>query len=142
MELYNAGLAYQKEAVVNWDPIDKTVLANEQVDPDGKSWRSGAIVERKKLRQWFFKVTEFSDVSFIKILDEEETLNQRANTFFFHAILQDLLKDIDRLENWPDRVKQMQRNWIGKSTGAELEFKIVSDIAFIHVVGGSSVISS
>lgn len=63
LELYNAGLAYQKEAVVNWDPVDKTVLANEQVDPEGKSWRSGAVVERKKLKQWFFKVTEFADVS-------------------------------------------------------------------------------
>lgn len=65
MELYNAGLAYQKEAVVNWDPVDKTVLANEQVDPEGKSWRSGALVERKKLKQWFFKVTEFADVSWV-----------------------------------------------------------------------------
>ncbi|KAG2204620.1 hypothetical protein INT46_009729 [Mucor plumbeus] len=99
LELYNAGLAYQKEAVVNWDPVDKTVLANEQVDPEGKSWRSGALVERKKLKQWFFKVTEFAD---------------------------DLLKDIERLENWPERVKQMQRNWIGKSTGAEFEFNINS----------------
>jgi leucyl-tRNA synthetase len=62
LELYNAGLAYQKEAVVNWDPVDQTVLANEQVDPEGKSWRSGALVERKKLKQWFFKVTEFAEV--------------------------------------------------------------------------------
>ncbi|KAI9478745.1 MAG: leucyl-tRNA synthetase [Benjaminiella poitrasii] len=93
LQLYEAGLAYQKEAVVNWDPVDKTVLANEQVDPEGKSWRSGALVERKKLKQWFFK---------------------------------DLLKDIDRLKNWPDRVKQMQRNWIGKSTGAEFKFDIIS----------------
>ncbi|KAI8375626.1 leucyl-tRNA synthetase [Choanephora cucurbitarum] len=100
LELYHAGLAYQKEAVVNWDPIDKTVLANEQVDPEGRSWRSGAIVERKKLRQWFFRVTELAD---------------------------DLLNDIDRLENWPDRVKQMQRNWIGKSTGAEFEFQLTLD---------------
>ncbi|KAI8382311.1 leucyl-tRNA synthetase [Blakeslea trispora] len=99
LELYHAGLAYQKEAVVNWDPIDQTVLANEQVDPEGRSWRSGAIVERKKLRQWFFRVTEFAD---------------------------DLLNDIDRLENWPDRVKQMQRNWIGKSSGAEFEFHVTS----------------
>ncbi|KAI8082560.1 leucyl-tRNA synthetase [Gilbertella persicaria] len=102
LELHRAGLAYQKEAVVNWDPVDQTVLANEQVDPEGKSWRSGAVVERKKLRQWFFKVTAFAD---------------------------DLLKDIDRLEHWPERVKQMQRNWIGKSTGAELEFKLTSDVA-------------
>ncbi|KAG0745041.1 hypothetical protein G6F57_002447 [Rhizopus arrhizus] len=99
LELYNAGLAYQKEAVVNWDPVDQTVLANEQVDPEGKSWRSGALVERKKLKQWFFKVTDLAE---------------------------DLLKDIDRLENWPERVKQMQRNWIGKSKGAELLFNITS----------------
>ncbi|KAI8078301.1 leucyl-tRNA synthetase [Thamnidium elegans] len=101
LQLYNSGLAYQKEAVVNWDPVDKTVLANEQVDNEGKSWRSGAVVERKKLRQWFFKVTDFAE---------------------------DLLKDIDRLENWPDRVKQMQRNWIGKSTGAEIDFSISSTL--------------
>ncbi|KAI9251975.1 leucyl-tRNA synthetase [Sporodiniella umbellata] len=99
LELYNAGLAYQKEAVVNWDPVDKTVLANEQVDPEGKSWRSGALVERKKLKQWFFKVTELAN---------------------------DLLDDIDRLDNWPERVKQMQRNWIGRSEGAELIFDIKS----------------
>lgn len=99
LELYHAGLAYRKEAVVNWDPVDQTVLANEQVDPEGKSWRSGALVERKKLKQWFFKVTDLAD---------------------------DLLKDIDRLENWPERVKQMQRNWIGRSKGAELIFNIKS----------------
>ncbi|KAI8987725.1 leucyl-tRNA synthetase [Mycotypha africana] len=99
LELYNAGLAYQKEAVVNWDPVDKTVLANEQVDHEGKSWRSGALVERKKLKQWFFKVTEFAD---------------------------ELLKDIEKLDNWPERVKQMQRNWIGKSIGAEFDFQINS----------------
>ncbi|KAI7883166.1 leucyl-tRNA synthetase [Lichtheimia hyalospora FSU 10163] len=93
LEMYKAGLAYQKEAVVNWDPVDKTVLANEQVDHEGRSWRSGALVERKKLKQWFFK---------------------------------ELLKDIDLLENWPDRVKQMQRNWIGKSTGAEFEFPLAT----------------
>ncbi|ORX61627.1 leucyl-tRNA synthetase [Hesseltinella vesiculosa] len=95
LQLHKAGLAYQKEAVVNWDPVDQTVLANEQVDHEGKSWRSGALVERKRLRQWFFKVTEFTE---------------------------DLLNDIDLLKNWPDRVKQMQRNWIGKSKGAEFEF--------------------
>ncbi|SAM02498.1 hypothetical protein [Absidia glauca] len=99
LELYKAGLAYQKEAVVNWDPVDQTVLANEQVDHEGRSWRSGALVERKKLKQWFFKVTEFAD---------------------------DLLKDLDLLENWPDRVKQMQRHWIGKSKGAEFNFPISS----------------
>ncbi|KAI8145706.1 leucyl-tRNA synthetase [Fennellomyces sp. T-0311] len=97
LEMYKAGLAYQKEAVVNWDPVDQTVLANEQVDHEGRSWRSGALVERKKLKQWFFKVTDFSE---------------------------DLLKDIDLLENWPEHVKQMQRNWIGKSKGAEFEFHL------------------
>ncbi|CAO3607723.1 unnamed protein product [Cunninghamella echinulata] len=106
LEMYKAGLAYQKEAVVNWDPVDKTVLANEQVDHEGRSWRSGAFVERKKLRQWFFKVTEFSE---------------------------DLLKDIDLLENWPHRVKQMQRHWIGKSKGAEFEFSIASDKKIDHL---------
>ncbi|KAI8069306.1 leucyl-tRNA synthetase [Gongronella butleri] len=97
LQLHKAGLAYQKEAVVNWDPVDQTVLANEQVDHEGKSWRSGALVERKRLRQWFFKVTDMAE---------------------------DLLTDIDLLKNWPDRVKQMQRNWIGKSKGAEFEFKV------------------
>ncbi|KAI9498578.1 leucyl-tRNA synthetase [Zychaea mexicana] len=99
LEMYKAGLAYQKEAVVNWDPVDQTVLANEQVDHEGKSWRSGALVERKKLKQWFFKVTDFSE---------------------------DLLKDIDLLENWPQRVKQMQRHWIGKSKGAEFDFPLTT----------------
>ncbi|KAG0164920.1 hypothetical protein DFQ28_009506 [Apophysomyces sp. BC1034] len=99
LELFKAGYAYQKEAVVNWDPVDQTVLANEQVDPDGRSWRSGALVERKKLKQWFFKVTELAE---------------------------DLLKDIDLLKGWPERVKQMQRHWIGKSTGAEFAFPVIS----------------
>ncbi|KAF9128486.1 hypothetical protein BGW39_005019 [Mortierella sp. 14UC] len=97
LKLHEAGLAYQKEAVVNWDPVDETVLANEQVDSEGKSWRSGAVVEKRKLRQWFFKITEYAE---------------------------DLLQDLDRLQHWPDRVKQMQRNWIGKSKGAEFDFKV------------------
>ncbi|KAK3842407.1 MAG: leucyl-tRNA synthetase [Linnemannia gamsii] len=97
LKLHEAGLAYQKEAVVNWDPVDETVLANEQVDSEGKSWRSGAVVEKKKLRQWFFKITEYAE---------------------------DLLQDLDRLQHWPERVKQMQRNWIGKSKGAEFDFKV------------------
>ncbi|KAG0356837.1 hypothetical protein BGZ54_000578, partial [Gamsiella multidivaricata] len=97
LKLHEAGLAYQKEAVVNWDPIDETVLANEQVDSDGKSWRSGAVVEKRKLRQWFFKITEYAE---------------------------DLLQDLDRLHHWPERVKQMQRNWIGKSKGAEFDFTV------------------
>ncbi|KAF9978620.1 hypothetical protein BGZ73_001536 [Actinomortierella ambigua] len=101
LKLHEAGLAYQKEAVVNWDPIDETVLANEQVDAEGKSWRSGAVVEKRKLRQWFFKITDYAE---------------------------DLLQDLDRLEHWPDRVKQMQRNWIGKSKGAEFDFAIQGSV--------------
>ncbi|KAI9011861.1 hypothetical protein CLU79DRAFT_839295 [Phycomyces nitens] len=100
LEMYKAGLAYQKEAVVNWDPVDQTVLANEQVDAEGKSWRSGALVERKKLKQWFFKVTDFAE---------------------------DLLNDIGLLTHWPERVKQMQRHWIGKSQGAEFEFPVMAE---------------
>ena len=98
LQFLDAGLAYQKEAAVNWDPIDQTVLANEQVDSDGKSWRSGAIVERKLLKQWFFKITDYAEK---------------------------LLQDLDQLEGWPERVKTMQANWIGKSVGAYLEFPIV-----------------
>jgi leucyl-tRNA synthetase len=98
LEFFKAGLAYQKEATVNWDPIDQTVLANEQVDADGKSWRSGAIVERKLLRQWFLKITDYAE---------------------------QLLTDLDKLTGWPERVKLMQANWIGKSVGAYLEFPIV-----------------
>ena len=98
LQFFAAGLAYQKESAVNWDPIDQTVLANEQVDSEGKSWRSGAIVERKLLRQWFFKITDYAE---------------------------QLLQDLDKLDGWPERVKLMQANWIGKSVGAYLEFPIV-----------------
>ncbi len=98
LQFFQAGLAYQKEAAVNWDPIDQTVLANEQVDSAGKSWRSGAIVERKLLRQWFLKITDYAE---------------------------QLLNDLDKLTGWPERVKIMQANWIGKSVGAYLEFPIV-----------------
>jgi leucyl-tRNA synthetase len=98
LQFLSSGLAYQKEAAVNWDPIDQTVLANEQVDGEGRSWRSGAIVERKLLRQWFLKITDYAE---------------------------ELLNDLDKLPGWPDRVKLMQANWIGKSTGAYLEFPIV-----------------
>ncbi len=98
LQFLQAGLAYQKEAAVNWDPIDQTVLANEQVDNEGRSWRSGAKVERKLLRQWFFKITDYAE---------------------------ELLNDLDKLTGWPERVKLMQANWIGKSTGAYLEFPIV-----------------
>ncbi|MBD3882872.1 leucine--tRNA ligase [Phormidium tenue FACHB-886] len=96
LQFFKAGLAYQKEASVNWDPIDQTVLANEQVDSQGKSWRSGALVERRLLKQWFFKITEYAD---------------------------QLLRDLDKLEGWPERVKLMQENWIGKSTGAQVTFQ-------------------
>ena len=97
LELHKAGLIYQKESEVNWDPIDKTVLANEQVDSEGKSWRSGAIVEKKLLKQWFLKITNYAD---------------------------ELLKDLDKLNYWPERVKIMQENWIGKSTGANISFRL------------------
>jgi len=99
LDLYDKGLVYRKENYVNWDPVDETVLANEQV-VDGKGWRSGAIVERKKLNQWFFNISKFSE---------------------------DLLQGLDTLENWPNKVKVMQKNWIGKSFGCEVEFKIESD---------------
>ncbi|KGG12469.1 MULTISPECIES: leucine--tRNA ligase [Prochlorococcus] len=97
LELYQAGLAYQKSANVNWDPIDKTVLANEQVDAEGKSWRSGAIVEKKELKQWFLKITEYAD---------------------------NLLRDLENLDDWPEKVKTMQQNWIGKSNGTKIDFKV------------------
>ncbi|MDA7468359.1 leucine--tRNA ligase [Candidatus Pelagibacter ubique] len=99
LDLYDKGLVYRKENYVNWDPVDETVLANEQV-VDGKGWRSGAIVERKKLNQWFFNISKFSE---------------------------DLLQGLDTLENWPNKVKVMQKNWIGKSFGCEVEFKVESD---------------
>ncbi len=97
LELYKAGLVYQKESEVNWDPIDNTVLANEQVDSEGKSWRSGAVVEKKLLKQWFLRITNYAD---------------------------ELLKDLEKLDNWPERVKIMQDNWIGKSFGANINFNI------------------
>jgi len=99
LDLYDKGLVYRKENYVNWDPVDETVLANEQV-VDGKGWRSGAIVERKKLNQWFFNISKFSE---------------------------NLLQGLDALENWPNKVKVMQKNWIGKSFGCEIEFKIESE---------------
>jgi leucyl-tRNA synthetase len=93
--LHKRGLAYQKEALVNWDPVEKTVLANEQVI-DGRGERSGALVEKKSLKQWFFKITDYSDR---------------------------LDKDLDKV-NWSEAIKHMQRNWIGRSTGAEIDFKL------------------
>ena len=96
LELFEKGLVYRKENYVNWDPVDETVLANEQVI-DGKGWRSGVVVERKKLNQWFFNISKFSD---------------------------ELLNGLDKLNEWPKKVKTMQKNWIGKSFGCEIDFKI------------------
>lgn len=95
--MYNEGMAYRKEAIVNWDPVEQTVLANEQVDAEGKSWRSGALVEKKMLEQWFLKITDLAP---------------------------ELLNDLELLDNWPTRVKTMQKNWIGKSTGAKINFPL------------------
>ena len=100
LDLYDKGLVYRKENYVNWDPIDQTVLANEQVI-DGKGWRSGATVERKKLNQWFFNISKFSE---------------------------ELLLGLENLEHWPNKVKVMQKNWIGKSFGCEIEFKVTGDL--------------
>ncbi len=96
LELYDKGLIYRKEKYVNWDPVDRTVLANEQVI-DGKGWRSGAVVERKKLNQWFFNISKFSEK---------------------------LLKNLNLLDEWPKKVKVMQKNWIGKSFGCDVDFVI------------------
>jgi leucyl-tRNA synthetase len=96
LDFFKAGLAYRKEAFVNWDPVDHTVLANEQVI-DGRGWRSGALVEKRKLSQWFLKITEYAD---------------------------DLLSALGSLDRWPEKVRLMQENWIGKSTGAYVRFKL------------------
>ncbi|KZX79040.1 leucine--tRNA ligase [Oleiphilus sp. HI0009] len=95
-KLYERGLVYKKNATVNWDPVDQTVLANEQV-VDGRGWRSGAIVERKEIPQWFIKITDYAE---------------------------ELLNDLDQLDEWPEQVKTMQRNWIGRSEGLEFSFGI------------------
>ena len=100
LDLLEKKLVYRKENYVNWDPVDETVLANEQVI-DGKGWRSGAVVERKKLSQWFFNISKFS---------------------------QNLLDGLDNLNSWPNKVKVMQKNWIGKSFGSEIDFKIEGDL--------------
>ncbi len=100
IELFEKGLVYRKQNYVNWDPVDKTVLANEQVI-DGKGWRSGAVVERKKLNQWFFNISKFSD---------------------------DLLEGLKKLDDWPNKVKVMQKNWIGKSFGCEIDFKVQGNL--------------
>ena len=98
IEMFKKGLAYKKESEVNWDPVDKTVLANEQVI-DGRGWRSGAEVEKKYLSQWFLKTSKYSN---------------------------ELLSELDNLDEWPDKVKIMQKNWIGKSEGAEINFKLTN----------------
>ena len=96
IDFYNQGLVSRKETYVNWDPVEKTVLANEQVI-NGRGWRSNATVERKKLSQWFFNITKFSN---------------------------ELLDDLNNLPGWPDKVKLMQKNWIGKSFGCEINFQV------------------
>ena len=97
LDFLEAGLAYRKESWVNWDPVDNTVLANEQVI-DGRGWRSGAAVEKRLLSQWFFRITEYAD---------------------------DLLKALDGLDRWPDKVRLMQSHWIGRSTGARMSFPLI-----------------
>ncbi len=99
LDFLKAGLVYRKESSVNWDPVDMTVLANEQVI-DGRGWRSGALVEKKKLNQWFLKITDFAE---------------------------ELIEGLDSLEDWPEKVRLMQANWIGKSTGLECTFNLVGE---------------
>jgi leucyl-tRNA synthetase len=105
LELYAKGLVYQKESLVNWDPVDNTVLANEQVI-DGRGWRSGAMVEKRYLKQWFLKITNYAE---------------------------ELLQEIKNLKGWPENVRIMQENWIGKSEGATFKFKIKDRDEFIKV---------
>jgi leucyl-tRNA synthetase len=106
LELLSRGLAYQKESTVSWDPVDQTVLANEQV-VDGRGWRSGAIVERKSLKQWFLKITDYAE---------------------------ELLTEIKNLNGWPESVRVMQEKWIGKSEGSNIRFKVESlDDTYIEV---------
>jgi len=106
LTLYEKGLAYRKDSWVNWDPVDQTVLANEQVLPDGTSDRSGAVVVKKKLTQWYFKITDYADR---------------------------LLDDLNQLEGrWPSKVLAMQRNWIGRSEGAEVDFVIEGRATPVH----------
>ncbi|MFN3387388.1 MAG: leucine--tRNA ligase [Allosphingosinicella sp.] len=100
LDLYEAGLVYRKQSEVNWDPVDMTVLANEQVI-DGRGWRSGALVERRKLNQWFLKITDFAD---------------------------ELLDGLDSLDQWPDKVRLMQENWIGKSQGLRFRFELTEPV--------------
>jgi leucyl-tRNA synthetase len=106
LDLFEAGLVYRKESEVNWDPVDMTVLANEQVI-DGKGWRSGADVERRKLSQWFLKITDFAE---------------------------DLLDGLHALDDWPDKVRLMQENWIGKSKGLDFAFRLATPMPSIDSV--------
>ena len=108
LDLYAAGLVYRKESAVNWDPVDQTVLANEQVI-DGRGWRSGALVEKRKLSQWFLKITDFA---------------------------QELLDGLGELDRWPDKVKLMQENWIGKSQGLEFRFALNTPLPLAGGGGG------
>jgi len=96
VKLFNKGLVYKKKAVVNWDPVDQTVLANEQV-VEGRGWRSGAPIEKKEISQWYMKITDYAD---------------------------ELLDDIEKLEGWPEAVKTMQKNWIGRSVGIDIDFRL------------------
>ncbi len=105
IKMLEKGLAYQKESLVNWDPVDQTVLANEQV-VNGRGWRSGALVEKKSLKQWFLKITDYTE---------------------------ELLLEIKNLQDWPEKVRLMQENWIGKSVGAKIKFKIENTEDFIEV---------
>jgi leucyl-tRNA synthetase len=106
LDLFEAGLVYRKESEVNWDPVDMTVLANEQV-VDGRGWRSGAVVERRKLAQWFLKITDFAE---------------------------DLLDGLQTLDDWPDKVRLMQENWIGKSRGLQFRFRLAEPVESIESV--------
>src|SRR5437870_4063933 len=105
LDLFVAGLVYRKESEVNWDPVDMTVLANEQVI-DGRGWRSGAPVERRKLNQWFLRITDFAE---------------------------ELLDGLDALDQWPDKVRLMQENWIGRSQG--LQFRFALDVPVGEIDG-------
>ena len=105
IDLFNKGFVKRKENYVNWDPVEQTVLANEQVI-NGRGWRSGEIVERKKLSQWFFDITKFTE---------------------------DLLGGLNELDSWPDKVKTMQKNWIGKSTGCEIKFKLEDENQYLNI---------
>jgi leucyl-tRNA synthetase len=100
LQILDSGLAYRREASVNWDPVDQTVLANEQVDAEGRSWRSGAVVEKRRLKQWFLRITAYAD---------------------------QLLDDLPKLEGWPERVRTMQANWIGRSSGLDLRFPLLDE---------------